>query len=140
MCVGCTDNSYLCIMLYRTCNGFQLCKISYYMTAYILMCFIQCILYILYRDVAQFGRALRSGRRGRWFKSSHPDHYRNKRSLFRFFTRGYSSVGRAVASHVTGLGFESPYLHHNAKNRRKMAVFFFSYTFFTRFILNFNFV
>ncbi len=25
------------------------------------------------RDVAQFGRALRSGRRGRWFKSSRPD-------------------------------------------------------------------
>ena len=27
-----------------------------------------------YRDVAQFGRALRSGRRGRRFKSCHPDH------------------------------------------------------------------
>lgn len=27
------------------------------------------------RDVAQFGRALRSGRRGRRFKSCHPDHY-----------------------------------------------------------------
>lgn len=26
---------------------------------------------------------------------------------------GYSSVGRAVASHVTGQGFESPYLHQN---------------------------
>ena len=26
------------------------------------------------RGVAQFGSALRSGRRGRWFKSSHPDH------------------------------------------------------------------
>ena len=25
------------------------------------------------RDVAQFGSALRSGRRGRWFESSHPD-------------------------------------------------------------------
>ena len=29
---------------------------------------------ILYRDVAQFGSALRSGRRGRRFKSCHPDH------------------------------------------------------------------
>ena len=29
---------------------------------------------IFYRDVAQFGRALRSGRRGRRFKSCHPDH------------------------------------------------------------------
>jgi hypothetical protein len=27
------------------------------------------------RGVAQHGRALRSGRRGRWFKSSHPDHF-----------------------------------------------------------------
>ncbi len=27
------------------------------------------------RDVAQLGRALRSGRRGRWFKSSRPDHF-----------------------------------------------------------------
>ena len=26
------------------------------------------------RDVAQLGRALRSGRKGRWFESSHPDH------------------------------------------------------------------
>ena len=28
------------------------------------------------RDVAQPGSALRSGRRGRWFKSSHPDYAR----------------------------------------------------------------
>ena len=27
----------------------------------------------LWRDVAQLGSALRSGRRGRWFESSHPD-------------------------------------------------------------------
>ena len=27
------------------------------------------------RGVAQPGRALRSGRRGRWFKSGHPDHF-----------------------------------------------------------------
>ncbi len=27
------------------------------------------------RDVAQLGSALRSGRRGRWFESSHPDFY-----------------------------------------------------------------
>jgi hypothetical protein len=26
-----------------------------------------------FRDVAQPGSALRSGRRGRWFESSHPD-------------------------------------------------------------------
>ncbi len=27
----------------------------------------------VFRDVAQPGSALRSGRRGRWFESSHPD-------------------------------------------------------------------
>ena len=31
------------------------------------------VVYRSYRDVAQFGRALRSGRRGRRFKSCHPD-------------------------------------------------------------------
>ena len=31
------------------------------------------VVYRSYRDVAQFGRALRSGRRGRRFKSRHPD-------------------------------------------------------------------
>ena len=31
------------------------------------------IQYIYYRSVAQFGRALRSGRRGRRFKSCHSD-------------------------------------------------------------------
>ena len=30
-----------------------------------------------FRGVAQFGSALRSGRRGRRFKSCHPDHSRN---------------------------------------------------------------
>ncbi len=29
-----------------------------------------------FRDVAQPGSALRSGRRGRWFESSHPDYAR----------------------------------------------------------------
>jgi hypothetical protein len=35
------------------------------------------VLSIEVRGVAQHGRALRSGRRGRWFKSSHPDHFPN---------------------------------------------------------------
>ena len=34
---------------------------------------------ILYRDVAQFGSALRSGRRGRRFKSCHPDHLKPRK-------------------------------------------------------------
>ena len=37
------------------------------------MCFIVCILFCPFRDVAQLGSALRSGRRGRRFKSCHPD-------------------------------------------------------------------
>ena len=32
-------------------------------------------------------------------------------------TWGYSSVGRALASHVRGRGFESPYLHQRRKRR-----------------------
>ena len=30
---------------------------------------------LIIRDVAQSGSALRSGRRGRWFESSHPDKF-----------------------------------------------------------------
>ena len=52
-----------------------------------------------FRGVAQPGRALRSGRRGRWFKSSHPD------SMKKFFTefsgkskqRGRLTSTRSVA-------------------------------------------
>ena len=32
-----------------------------------------------------------------------------------FRTWGYSSVGRALASHVRGQGFDSPYLHQDSK-------------------------
>ena len=32
-----------------------------------------CVPFLGVRDVAQPGSALRSGRRGRWFESSHPD-------------------------------------------------------------------
>ena len=43
------------------------------------------VVYRLYRDVAQFGRALRSGRRGRRFKSCHPDQKRQtNRIIMRF--------------------------------------------------------
>ena len=38
-----------------------------------------------YRDVAQLGSALRSGRRGRRFKSCHPDHDAGKASKEAFF-------------------------------------------------------
>ena len=34
-----------------------------------------------------------------------------------FRTWGYSSVGRALASHVRGQGFDSPYLHHARPSR-----------------------
>ena len=39
-------------------------------------------------------------------------------------TWGYSSVGRALASHVRGQGFDSPYLHHLPKDPN-IRVFFF---------------
>ena len=45
-------------------------------------------LILFYRGVAQFGRALRSGRRGRVFESRHPDHKnkaRQSRALFLCF-------------------------------------------------------
>ena len=40
-----------------------------------------------------------------------------------FRTWGYSSVGRALASHVRGQGFDSPYLHHLPKDPN-IRVFF----------------
>ena len=43
-----------------------------------------------HRDVAQFGRALRSGRRGRRFKSCHPDHFSSTACI-----SGCSAVGSA---------------------------------------------
>ncbi len=53
---------------------------------------------LLNRDVAQPGSALRSGRRGRWFESSHPD---NQKSLLAKHWQAFchfSSVGRAAHS------------------------------------------
>ena len=38
-----------------------------------------------FRDVAQPGSALRSGRRGRWFESSHPDKQNLSPPIRRFF-------------------------------------------------------
>ncbi len=43
---------------------------------------------VVWRDVAQFGSALRSGRRGRRFKSCHPDHEKSVLKIsVRFFQR-----------------------------------------------------
>ena len=57
------------------------------------------------RGVAQFGRALRSGRRGRGFKSRHLDH------LFLSITyRGVAQFGRALRSGRRGRGFKSRHL------------------------------
>ncbi len=41
--------------------------------------------YFNVRDVAQFGSARRSGRRGRWFESSHPDLKRCKLTTYGVF-------------------------------------------------------
>ena len=46
------------------------------------------------RDVAQLGRALRSGRRGHRFKSCHPDHF-SSTSVRRLFSR-FSPAARRV--------------------------------------------
>ena len=46
----------------------------------------------MHRDVAQLGSALRSGRRGRRFKSCHPDHVEKKA-----FEKGlFFDIGRSV--------------------------------------------
>ena len=50
-----------------------------------------------HRDMAQLGRALRSGRRGRWFESSYPDFFisvKKKRSFAEtLYRRRYRSSG-----------------------------------------------
>ena len=62
------------------------------------------------RGVAQFGGALRSGRRGRWFESSHLDQTVTKLSIW-----GYSSAGRAPALQAGGHRFE-PCCPHQKRN------------------------
>ena len=55
--------------------------------------------------MAQFGRALRSGRRGRWFKSSHPDQCRKRRifsktlhsKVFLFYRRFRHSFAKSAS-------------------------------------------
>ena len=48
------------------------------------------VVYRSYRDVAQFGRALRSGRRGRRFESCHLDHIFKKHAGF--YQRAFSFI------------------------------------------------
>ncbi len=60
----------------------------------------KCIL----RNVAQLGRALGLGPRGRRFESCHSDHL-----LFKW---GLSSAGRAPALHAGGQRFDPARLHH----------------------------
>ena len=54
-------------------------------------------LLLLPRDIAQLGSALRSGRRGRRFKSCYPDHVEAKFALLRLFLCKKSSA-RFLAS------------------------------------------
>ncbi len=60
--------------------------------------------YITLREVAQLGRALGLGPRGRRFKSCLPD--------FCKITWGLSSAGRAPALHAGGQRFDPASLHH----------------------------
>ena len=59
------------------------------------------------RGVAQLGSATALGAVGRWFESSHPDHF-----FFLLYPCGGSSIGRASAFQADCCGFESrPPLH-----------------------------
>ena len=60
------------------------------------------IIFSLYRGVAQLGRALGLGPRGRRFESCLPDH----------LNWGLSSAGRAPALHAGGQRFDPARLHH----------------------------
>ena len=62
------------------------------------------------REVAQLGRALGLGPRGRRFKSCLPDH----------FIWGLSSAGRAPALHAGGQRFDPARLHHKIKKHVDM--------------------
>src|SRR5690606_22105816 len=75
------------------------------------------------RDVAQPGSALRSGRRGRWFESSHPDFARHSFSdggLFDF----YSEYGAAFIG-IKGLRRARPDIvcHSSVSERRRASLF-----------------
>ena len=63
---------------------------------------ILCIDLIYIREVAQLGRALGLGPRGRRFESCLPD----------FLILGLSSAGRAPALHAGGQRFDPASLHH----------------------------
>ena len=54
------------------------------------------------RDVAQPGRALAWGARGREFESRHPDHFLRFNTVF----RDIAQLGRALASGARGPGFK----------------------------------
>lgn len=56
-------------------------------------------IYRVQRDVAQFGRALRSGRKGRRFKSCHPDHTADAAGISAaFFKKWLKSMPDTCAS------------------------------------------
>ena len=63
--------------------------LTFFFFSYILL-FVACQCFnLIFRGVAQLGRALRSGRRGRKFKSCHLDHKKeipNERCLFLFIS------------------------------------------------------
>ena len=67
---------------------------------------ILCIDLIYIREVAQLGRALGLGPRGRRFESCLPDYFLNS------ILWGLSSAGRAPALHAGGQRFDPASLHH----------------------------
>ena len=76
------------------------------------------------RDVAQFGRALRSGRRGHRFKSCHPDHFSptDKRSPICFLASARQrdaccgQPNKSVATTITTMSVPNTCFTHSWKN------------------------
>ena len=57
-----------------------------------------------FRDVAQSGSVLRSGRRGRWFESSHPDFARRIRQPAEKTSCARESFARQASAQAFGRG------------------------------------
>jgi hypothetical protein len=72
---------------------------------------------IFYREVAQLGRALGLGPRGRRFESCLPDH------SSKITKWGLSSAGRAPALHAGGQRFDPARLHQDFLQSKIIKVF-----------------
>ena len=87
LCSAPQDNPFIafCLVCWKVVEFL----LTFFFFSYILL-FVACQCFnLIFRGVAQLGRALRSGRRGRKFKSCHLDHKKeipNERYLFLFIS------------------------------------------------------